>query len=176
MNNELGTPLLISLVILIVLIGVVIWWYGVRKGDTKQGVTFKSPGYRDDLTLIDGIGATLQSKLNSLGITSFKQIAELTEQDIEKINEQLAFKGRIEREGWVAQARKLVEAGSRSTAGAARPAPEATAGNDGAGLKGKKRSTKKKAAGKKKTTRKTGKKTTRKAAKKTAKKARSTKR
>lgn len=176
MNNELGTPLLISLVILIVIVGVVIWWYGVRKSDTKQSVAFKSPGYRDDLTLIDGIGATLQAKLNKLGITSFKQIAELTEQDIERINEQLAFKGRIEREGWVAQARKLVEAGSRSAAGAGRSAPEATAGNDGAGLKGKKRSAKKKAAGKKKTTRKTGKKTTRKAAKKTAKKARSTKR
>lgn len=167
MNYELETPLLVSLVILIAVVGAVIWWYGVRKNGSTKSVRFQSPGYRDDLTLIDGIGATLQKKLNALGITSFKQIAELTDQDIARINKELSFKGRIEREGWVTQARKLVEAGSRSAAGTGRTAPDAT---ESGGDTPAKKSTKKKAAKKKGKTRRRGKKTAKKGAKKAAKK------
>lgn len=176
MTHELETPLLVSLVILIAIIGFVIWWYGVRKEERGMEVTFRSPGYRDDLTLIDGIGATLQKKLNKLGITSFKQIADLTEQDIEKINKQLSFKGRIEREGWVAQARKLVEAGSRSAAGAGRPARDAagSAGGTSAAKTAKKTATKNKSSVKK-TAKKTVRKATKKSAKKTGKKTRTRK-
>jgi len=177
MSHELETPLLISLVILIAIIAFIVWWYGVKRLDGKKSVAFTTPGHRDDLTLIDGIGATLQKKLNDLGITSFKQIAELTEQDIDNINQQLAFKGRIEREGWVAQAQKLVEAGSRSAAGTGQAAPAADGAPAPAGGKraGKKTTTRKKGvAGK--TTKKTAKKTAKKVGKKTAKKKRTTKR
>ena len=62
----------------------------------------------NDLTQINGIGPVIVEKLSALGITTFKQIAELDEAGIESINEQLNFKGRIEREEWVDQAKKLV--------------------------------------------------------------------
>ncbi len=65
-------------------------------------------GTGDDLTKIKGIGQVLQGKLNALGITTFRQIAEFTEADIERVNGKLDFPGRIEREGWVDQAKDFV--------------------------------------------------------------------
>jgi predicted flap endonuclease-1-like 5' DNA nuclease len=67
----------------------------------------KSETSQDDLTRINGIGKVLKGKLNDLGIYTFKQISELTHADIDRVNEQLSFKGRIEREKWVEQARAL---------------------------------------------------------------------
>ena len=62
----------------------------------------------DDLTKIKGVGQVLKGKLNQLGITTFKQIAEFTEADMERVNEVLDFPGRIQRERWVEQAKDLV--------------------------------------------------------------------
>lgn len=61
----------------------------------------------DELTRINGIGPVLKKKLNNLGINTFQQIAEFTQADIDRVNGELSFKGRIERENWVEQARKL---------------------------------------------------------------------
>jgi large subunit ribosomal protein L21 len=63
----------------------------------------------DDLTRINGIGPVIAEKLNGLGITTIQQVAELDQDRIDEINEQLSFKGRIEREEWVQQARQLSE-------------------------------------------------------------------
>ena len=63
----------------------------------------------DDLTKIRGIGAVIEKKLHALGITSFAQIAALDEEGVEQINEQLSFKGRIQREEWIEQARELAK-------------------------------------------------------------------
>ena len=65
-------------------------------------------GEGDDLTKIKGIGQVLKGKLNQQGIMTFKQIAEFTEADVERINAVLDFPGRIERERWVEQARDFV--------------------------------------------------------------------
>ncbi|MGI9317533.1 MAG: 50S ribosomal protein L21 [bacterium] len=65
-------------------------------------------GVGDNLTEINGIGPVIEEKLHGLGITTFKQIAELEQARIDEINEQLSFKGRIEREEWVEQAQKLI--------------------------------------------------------------------
>ncbi|MEA3292530.1 MAG: 50S ribosomal protein L21, partial [Pseudomonadota bacterium] len=62
----------------------------------------------DDLTRINGIGEVLEGKLKALDITTFRQIADLTAEDIDQVNEKLDFKGRIEREEWVEQAKKLI--------------------------------------------------------------------
>ena len=62
----------------------------------------------DDLTAINGIGPVIADKLRDLGITTVRQIAELTAEDIAEIDEKLNFKGRIEREDWVAQAQQLL--------------------------------------------------------------------
>jgi len=48
-------------------------------------------------------------KLEGLGITTFKQIADFTAEDITRIDEELNFKGRIERDEWVKQAKEFLE-------------------------------------------------------------------
>ena len=50
----------------------------------------------------------IAGKLKDIGITTFKQIAEFTAEDIERVDAELNFKGRIEREEWVAQAKEKV--------------------------------------------------------------------
>jgi len=86
-------------------------------GSAGEGGSATAPAYAaaspasgeaDDLTKIKGIGNVLKGKLNRLGIMTFRQIAEFTEADIERVNAELDFPGRIERERWVEQARDLV--------------------------------------------------------------------
>jgi large subunit ribosomal protein L21 len=67
-----------------------------------------SEGFNDDVKLIGGVGPALEKKLATLGITSLRQIAEFTPDDIERVDAELAFKGRIEREEWVQQAQDLI--------------------------------------------------------------------
>ena len=67
-------------------------------------------GDPDDLKKITGVGPTLEEKLHDLGVTKLAQIANLTDEDIEKIDEALNFKGRITRDDWVGQARSLIGA------------------------------------------------------------------
>lgn len=66
----------------------------------------------DDLTKIKGIGKVLSKKLNDQGITTFAQIAEFSQADIDKINKVLDFPGRIEREKWVEQAKGFLDDGN----------------------------------------------------------------
>jgi large subunit ribosomal protein L21 len=61
----------------------------------------------DDLKKLSGVGPALEKKLLEAGVTSFAQIAAWTEADIAAFDEKLNFKGRIEREDWVAQAKAL---------------------------------------------------------------------
>ena len=69
---------------------------------------FDAPaGAADDLKLIVGVGPILEQRLNAIGITRFDQVAALTADEIAKIDETLAFRGRIDREGWVSQAADL---------------------------------------------------------------------
>lgn len=65
----------------------------------------------DDLKRIRGIGVLIEKKLNSLGIGSYEQVANWSSSDIERISELLDFKGRIERENWIEQARILASGG-----------------------------------------------------------------
>ena len=64
-------------------------------------------GEGDDLTQLSGVGPALLKKLNAAGISTFAQIAAWTEADVAEFDEKLSFKGRIEREGWIAQAKEL---------------------------------------------------------------------
>jgi len=77
-----------------------------RRGAPGERPARKARG-RDDLTLIKGIGPAIQKKLNRLGIKRFEQIAGWDPADVAVIDQRLAFGGRIERENWIAQARKL---------------------------------------------------------------------
>ena len=64
--------------------------------------TPKTEPQDDDLKEIKGIGPKLEKRLKEMGITSFYQIAKFQSHDIEKLADTLgAFRGRIERDGWV---------------------------------------------------------------------------
>ena len=62
----------------------------------------------DDLKKLSGVGPALEKKLHEAGVTTFAQIAAWTEEDIAEMDEKLSFKGRIQREGWVDQAKEIV--------------------------------------------------------------------
>jgi hypothetical protein len=64
-------------------------------------------GPRDDLKRIRGIGVLIEKRLNSLGYYTYGHMANWTPDDLEKINENLGFKGRAEKENWIEQARIL---------------------------------------------------------------------
>ena len=61
----------------------------------------------DDLKLISGVGPKLEGVLNELGFWHFDQIAKWTGAEIAWVDSRLKFKGRIERDNWIAQAANL---------------------------------------------------------------------
>ena len=63
----------------------------------------------DDLKELSGVGPALEKKLHANGVTTFAQIAAWGADDIAEFDEKLSFKGRIEREGWVDQAKALAK-------------------------------------------------------------------
>ena len=65
----------------------------------------------DDLKRIRGIGVLLERKLNAMGVATYEQIANWTADDVGAVNNKLEFKGRIERENWIEQARILASGG-----------------------------------------------------------------
>ena len=69
------------------------------------------PAKPDDLQLISGVGPAIEAKLHDLGIFTFDQVAAWTKAEREWVDGYLDFKGRIEREDWVKQARALAKGG-----------------------------------------------------------------
>ena len=72
-------------------------------------ITLSAPrdGISDDLKQISGIGLRIENGLNELGIFHFSQIAEWTADNITWIDNHFSHKGRIAREEWIAQAKRL---------------------------------------------------------------------
>jgi small subunit ribosomal protein S2 len=68
-------------------------------------------GEPDDLKKISGVGPVIEEKLHGLGIYHYSQIAAFTADDIERVDTELNFKGRIERDDWLAQAKTMAEGG-----------------------------------------------------------------
>ena len=82
-----------------------------KKAEAKKAPAKKAAAKTDgdDLTQLSGVGPVIVKKLNEAGITTFKQIAEWTAKDVEHFDEELSFKGRIERENWIDQAKELMK-------------------------------------------------------------------
>ena len=78
---------------------------------SSGGVRVVRSGVPDDLKRIKGIGVVLEKKLHGLGIINYGQIAGWAQSDIDKMSDVLDFKGRIERENWIEQARILATGG-----------------------------------------------------------------
>jgi large subunit ribosomal protein L21 len=62
----------------------------------------------DDVSIIGGVGPALKKKLAGAGVTSLKQIAAMSAEEMAKLDEDLKLGGRTEREEWVEQAKELV--------------------------------------------------------------------
>jgi predicted flap endonuclease-1-like 5' DNA nuclease len=62
----------------------------------------------DDLQQIKGIGPKIASILDEMGIRRFDQIAAWSPENVAWVNDRLRFKGRIEREKWIPQAKALL--------------------------------------------------------------------
>ena len=77
-------------------------------GAARNLLTRPAFGAPDDLKRISGVGPVLERMLHGLGVFYFWQVAEWSPEDVRNVDEVLtAFKGRIERDNWVRQARAL---------------------------------------------------------------------
>ena len=64
---------------------------------------------KDDLKQINGIGPFIEKKLNDIGIFTFRQISRFDKEIIDAVTNAIQFfPGRIERDDWVGQAKKLM--------------------------------------------------------------------
>jgi large subunit ribosomal protein L21 len=68
----------------------------------------EAPAGADDLKKLSGVGPVLEQKLHNLGVTTFDQVAAWTPEDVERVDGALNFKGRIDREDWIGQAKTLI--------------------------------------------------------------------
>lgn len=82
-------------------------------GKPKKPRTMKAPrkAGADDLKQLKGVGPKLEQTLNELGFWHFDQVAKWDADEISWVDDNLKFKGRIERDGWVDQAKILAEGG-----------------------------------------------------------------
>ena len=106
--------------------------HGKRKTtDAFKG--FKKPkGEPDDLKLIVSINPELEKKLNKLGLIKFDQIANLTDDEIAKLDEELSLGGQIENEDWVSKAVALMAESTADEVPAGEDDEAAEAGSDAA--------------------------------------------
>lgn len=81
-----------------------------RKPATVRKGSGSNAGRTDDLKMISGIGPKLEQVLNGKGIFRFADIARWAALDVERIEAELGLDGRIARDGWVEQAKKLAKA------------------------------------------------------------------
>ncbi|MEM9549886.1 MAG: hypothetical protein AAGA05_01855 [Pseudomonadota bacterium] len=104
------------------------WTYGEGDSDTApvptaagddaaaeesapETLTGPRDGGADDLKKLKGVGPKLEETLNGLGFYHFDQIATWTDAEVAWVDTRLKFKGRIERDGWIDQAKILASGG-----------------------------------------------------------------
>lgn len=81
-------------------------------------------GPKDSLQKIDGVGPKIELSLNELGVYYFWQIAQWSPADIEQVDANLeSFRGRIERDDWVRQAKRLASEPSAAQPPSKTPPP-----------------------------------------------------
>jgi predicted flap endonuclease-1-like 5' DNA nuclease len=90
----------------------------LRVAEKSKDIDFGILGFatvddKDQLQNVKGIGPFIEEKLNALGIFTFAQISRMNSNLEDNINEAIEFfPGRIKRDEWAKQARKLVDLGS----------------------------------------------------------------
>ncbi|MGI9363674.1 MAG: dipeptide ABC transporter ATP-binding protein [Rhizobiaceae bacterium] len=72
----------------------------------------RKPAKPDNLKMISGVGPKIEGILNGLGVYKFEQVAKWKKAERDWVDDHLRFKGRIEREDWVRQAKALAKGGA----------------------------------------------------------------
>ena len=80
--------------------------------DKNRPPKVRKPAKPDDLKLISGVGPKLEGVLNGLGIYKFGQISKWKKTEREWVDSYLKFKGRIDRDDWIKQAKAFDKASS----------------------------------------------------------------
>ncbi len=75
--------------------------------NTEQKKTAQATQTKDNLTDIKGLGETMSKRLMEEGIQSFSQLAELSTEMAESLDKKIGGQGRLIRDQWVEQAKKL---------------------------------------------------------------------
>jgi len=86
-------------------------------GGKPQVLSKPRTGGADNLTLIDGIGNALETKLFALGIYHFAQIAKWNDEQQSWVSNELGFPGRAQRENWAGDAEVLARGGTTGQSG-----------------------------------------------------------
>jgi large subunit ribosomal protein L19 len=102
---------------------------GKKGGEAFKGFT-RPKGEPDDLKLIAGITPELEAKLNKLGLIKFEQIANLSDDDIARLDEMLALNGQIENDDWTGKAVALMAETTADEVPAGEEGEEAEAKSD----------------------------------------------
>ncbi|MEM7462802.1 MAG: ATP-binding cassette domain-containing protein [Pseudomonadota bacterium] len=84
------------------------------KTDANRPSKMRKPAKPDDLKRISGVGPKLEQTLNGLGIYKFDQIAKWKKAERDWVDGYLNFKGRIERDNWVSQAKEFAKEAAKS--------------------------------------------------------------
>lgn len=79
--------------------------------DKNRPAGIEKPAEPDNLKMISGVGPKIEGILHSLGIYTFAQVASWKKAEREWVDGYLRFKGRIEREDWLKQAKALAKGG-----------------------------------------------------------------
>ncbi|SFO24178.1 NADH-quinone oxidoreductase subunit E [Mesorhizobium sp. NFR06] len=79
--------------------------------DKNRPAGISRPAAVDDLKLISGVGPKIEGTLHSLGIYTFAQVAAWKKAEREWVDGYLNFRGRIERDDWMRQAKALAKGG-----------------------------------------------------------------
>ena len=87
----------------------------------------KKPAKPDDLTAIKGVGGVLEGKLNKMGVWTYHQIAGWKKAQVDYVNQFLNFSGRIERDEWIKQCKRMAKDSPNGTGGAKTAAPKKAA-------------------------------------------------
>lgn len=80
--------------------------------DRNRPAGMERPDNPDDLKMISGVGPKIEGILNDLGIYRYEQIAKWKKAERAWVDSYLRFKGRIDREDWVRQAKALAKGGA----------------------------------------------------------------
>lgn len=75
--------------------------------ETSKAAAKRTSEAVDDLTQLTGIGPKLAAALAARGISTFAQLADWTEDQAQAFDSELSLRGRVARDAWIAQARRL---------------------------------------------------------------------